>query len=191
MVAEPYAEYANMPIELAKEHPEAAKFLVKADKNGFQCNFEMALHKLRVHHLNVAQAKGRMDKTPPNDKGRYGKFKDKYNKASMDERGYHECVTELMPDVMATFKKDISSGRMPDEKQVAEDEKALGAVMKFTQESGRSVSDDERFADALHKTVLKGRAFDPFPDLKRPGKEQYKAYRGSGEQYTNTDAQNK
>jgi hypothetical protein len=31
-----------MPIELAKEHPEGAKFLVKADKNGG------GLYKLRI-----------------------------------------------------------------------------------------------------------------------------------------------
>lgn len=176
-----------MPIELAKEHPEAAKFLAKADKNGFQCNFEMAMHKLKVHHLAVLQAKDRMVKTPPQDAGRYGKFKDKLGKASMDEKGYHECVSELMPDVMARYQKDLAAGLLPDERQVREDEKALGAVMKITRESGQSVSDDERYSEALHKTLAKGRAFDPFPDFKRPGKEQYKAFRGPGQQYT--DAQ--
>lgn len=165
---------------MAKEHPDAAKFIVRPDKNGFQCNFEMAMHKLRVHKLAVTEAKGRMDATSPNDKGRYGKFKDKFTKASLDEKGYHECVSELMPDVISTFNKDMQAGRLPDAKTVKADEAALSAVMKLTQETGRTVSDDEKYAEALHKTMLKGRAFDPFPDLKRPGKEQFKAYRGAG-----------
>jgi hypothetical protein len=52
-------------------------------QNGFQCNFEMAMHKLKVHYLSVLQATDRVTKTPPQDKGRYGKFKDKLNKAGL------------------------------------------------------------------------------------------------------------
>jgi hypothetical protein len=81
---------------------------------------------------------------------------------------------------MYTFERDIAAGRLPDDKQVKEDDKALGAIAKLTQENGRTVSDDEKYVEALHKTLLKGRAFDPFPDLKQPGKEQYKAFRGAG-----------
>lgn len=178
----PDSPWANLPIELAESHPEAAKFLTRKDKNGFQCNFELATHKLRVHHIKSLDAKAKMDGTPPQDKGRYLGFKAKYEKALIDERGYHECVQELMPDVLYSFQKDLEAHRLPSKAQVAKDEAAISELMKNVQNSGRSMSDDEKYAESLHRQIAKGHAFDPFPELKqKTGREQFTAFNSDGQ----------
>jgi len=152
-------------MQLAKEHPEAAELLVDTEKYQYQCNTELALHKLQVHWAQVNEMEQRVRGTSQRDHNRFNGLNEKLNRLKEDARGFNECINELMPDVMLVFNSDMAAGRMIDKKAVMAKDGEMRKKHEEFSKKGKDAMSDKQYEVALHKALLKGRAFDPFPKL--------------------------